>query len=58
MLSVLFISYNQLTGTIPRLFARFRMKETPAMTGLSWVDMRGNQLEGTYPSVMGDFGAV
>jgi len=57
-LSTLFISYNQLTGTIPRLFARFRMKETPAMTGLSWIDMRGNQLAGTYPSVIGDFGAV
>lgn len=57
-LSVLFISYNRLTGTIPKLFARFRMKETPAMTGLSWVDMRSNQLEGTYPPVIGDFGAV
>ena len=58
MLSVLFISYNQLTGTIPRLFARFRMKETPSMQGLSWLDMRSNQLEGTFPAVIGDFGAV
>ena len=58
MLSVLFLSYNQLTGTIPRLFARFRMKETPSMQGLSWLDMRSNQLEGTFPSVIGDFGAV
>jgi hypothetical protein len=58
MLSMLYLSYNQLTGTIPRIFARFRMKETPAQPGLNWLDMRGNQLEGSYPSVIGDFGAV
>lgn len=58
MLSVLMLSYNELTGTIPKLFARFRMKETSAQPGLSWLDMRSNQLEGTYPSVIGDFGGV
>jgi len=57
-LEKLFLSYNQLTGTIPQIWSRFKMKETVAMTGLSWLDVRGNQLTGTYPTIVGDFGAV
>mmetsp|Transcript_31809 Transcript_31809/g.75580 ORF Transcript_31809/g.75580 Transcript_31809/m.75580 type:complete len:258 (+) Transcript_31809:91-864(+) len=57
-LEVLLLSYNRLTGEIPRLFSRFRMKETASMNGLSWTDFRSNVLEGTYPEVIADFGAV
>jgi hypothetical protein len=55
---VLLLSYNKLSGDIPRLFARFRMKETASMNGLSWTDFRSNELGGTYPTVFADFGAV
>mmetsp|Transcript_27397 Transcript_27397/g.56071 ORF Transcript_27397/g.56071 Transcript_27397/m.56071 type:complete len:273 (+) Transcript_27397:99-917(+) len=57
-LEKLLLSYNQLTGTIPQVWSRFKMKETVAMTGLNWLDVRGNQLTGTYPTVVADFGAV
>jgi len=55
---VLFLSYNELEGTVPRIFSRYKIKETASMQGLSWMDLRSNNLQGTYPDMMALLAAV
>mmetsp|Transcript_49645 Transcript_49645/g.121197 ORF Transcript_49645/g.121197 Transcript_49645/m.121197 type:complete len:265 (-) Transcript_49645:296-1090(-) len=54
----MFLSYNELVGTVPRVWGRYKIKETTSMQGLSWMDLRGNHLEGTYPDIIALLGAV
>jgi hypothetical protein len=37
---------------------RYKIKETPSMQGLSWMDTRSNKLQGTYPDIMALLAAV
>jgi len=57
-IEILFLSYNQLEGTVPRIFSRYKIKETPSMQGLSWMDIRSNKLQGTYPDILALLAAV
>jgi len=55
---ILFLSYNNLQGTVPKIFSRYKIKETASMQGLSWMDVRSNNLQGTYPDMLALLAAV